>query len=262
MPDTTIIDVDSYFAFVERNAFIPEPPQERIYIGDGAFRQIGCAVVKTLIKRLGLKPTDEVIDIGSGIGRVALPLTQWLNGEGRYLGIEIVTEGVSWCIETITSRYPNFRFLHADLQNDYYNPHGQGSSAQFHLREDPASFDIAIFASVFTHLAADDADAWLGHVSRVLRPGGKVWASWFIMTEETQENCRIGRSTIGLGYQEDGVFWQTPEKNPGAVGYSVDKMREMFSRHGFTVESQALGSWCTRGLMNAGYQDETVLAKA
>jgi len=246
MPDISALDIDTYFSLVERNAFIPEPPKERIYIGDGQFREIGCAIAKAVIKTAGLRQQSAVLDIGSGIGRLALPLTQWLNAEGRYLGIEIGTEGVSWCIENITAKYPNFRFIHADIQNDYYNPAGQGTSAGFRLQGDPGTFDIAVFASVFTHLNAVDAEAWLSHVSKALRPDGRVWSTWFSMDDETTRNCRAGKSTIGLCYEEDGVFWQGADKSPGAVGCAPWKMRELFERHGFTVLKSYVGTWCER----------------
>jgi SAM-dependent methyltransferase len=261
MADIPNLDVDAYFSFVQRNAFIPEPPKDRMFVGDGQFREIGCAIVKALIKTVGLRQKSALLDIGSGIGRVALPLTQWLDSTGRYVGIEIVAEGVSWCIENISAKYPNFRFIHADIRNDYYNPTGQGTSANFQLPGNPESFDVAVFASVFTHLDSADADAWLNHVSKALRPAGRVWSTWFSMDEEAIHNCRVGKSTIGLGYEEYGVFWQTPEKSPGAIGYAPWKMREMFERYGFSITSWTHGSWCHRAQEDGGYQDTVILEK-
>ncbi len=262
IPDATGFDVDTYFDMVEQNAFIPEPPKERVYIGDGDFRRNGCDIARAIIKLAGLAPDAAVLDIGSGIGRLALPLTQWLTPQGRYLGVEIVTEGVSWCIENITAKYPNFRFIHADLWNNYYNPTGQGSSAAFRLPDPDGTFDVAAFASVFTHLDATDADAWLGHVAKALRPGGHVWSTWFIMDEETTQNCAAGKATISLSYTEDGVYWQTAEKDVGAVGFAPWKMAEMFERHGFRIVQQTRGTWSNRTAPDGGYQDVTLLQKS
>ena len=111
MQEAAGLDIEAYFSLVERNAFIPEPPKQRIYTGDADFRKIGCGIVKALIRNVDLQPHSAVLDIGSGVGRVALPLTQWLDSAGRYVGVEIVTEGVSWCIENISAKYPNFYFI-------------------------------------------------------------------------------------------------------------------------------------------------------
>lgn len=178
------------------------------------------------------------------------------------MGVEVVTEGVSWCIENISAKYPNFHFIHADLQNDFYNPAGHGTSANFRLPANFGTFDVAVFASIFTHLDAPDSDAWLGHVSQALRPGGRVWSTWFIMDDETIQLCREGKSTIRLAYEEMGVFWLTPERNSGAVGYAPWKMREMFEQHGLQVTSWLRGSWCERDeITGGGYQDEVILSK-
>lgn len=263
--ETEWMDLDAYFSRVEQNVFIPVPPKERVFIGgsgdSGEFRAIGCAIAKSLIQTTGLKPGHAVLEIGSGIGRVALPLTQWLEPPGRYVGVEIVTQGVAWCNEHITALYANFEFLHADLQNDYYNPGGQGTTIDFRLPVEPGSFDLAVFASVFTHLDATDADAWLRHVALALRPGGRVWGTWFLMDEATIAACREGRSTLGLNYEENGVFWQGPERSPAAVGFAPWKMQEMVERNGFNVEQRDFGNWCERPHAGGGYQDLVVLTR-
>lgn len=38
----------------------------------------------------GLKPSDRVLDVGCGIGRLAIPLTQYLDARGGYAGLDIV----------------------------------------------------------------------------------------------------------------------------------------------------------------------------
>ena len=256
------MNIDDYFLAVERNRFIPEPPPERVFVGTGGnFRNLGCTFVKALIKAVDLQPHSAVLDVGSGIGRLALPLTQWLSADTEYLGIEIVTEGVSWCIENITSRYPNFRFVHADIRNVYYNPTGQGTTADFRVPGEPTRFDIAVFLSVFTHLDAPDADAWIGHVAKFLKPGGRVFSTWFIMDDDAIRACSEGKTTQGLGYNEGGLFWQTAEKNPGVVGYEPRKIQEMVDRHGLVISSQSFGDWCQRGRVDGGYQDGVIMLK-
>ena len=114
---------------------------------------------------------------------------------------------------------------------------------------------------MFTHLNALDADAWLSHVFKALRPGGRVWSTWFCMDDEAIQSNKAGKTTINLGYEEDGVFWQTNERSPGAVGYALWKMQEMFDRHGFAVRSSTRGPWCERSNPTGGYQDAFVLLK-
>ena len=58
------------------------------------FVDVGCAVLGDLIAR-GLKPDSRVLEIGSGLGRIAYPMTFFLD-EGEYVGLEIVKDSVEF----------------------------------------------------------------------------------------------------------------------------------------------------------------------
>src|SRR3954470_20703716 len=80
-------DLDFLTRHVVRNRFIPEPPPELRFVGDGDFRAIGAEFLGLFARLGGLRPGDAVIDIGCGIGRMALPLTQYLDpASARYDG--------------------------------------------------------------------------------------------------------------------------------------------------------------------------------
>jgi protein-L-isoaspartate O-methyltransferase len=61
---------------VERNRFLPAPAPESVFVGDGDYRAIGAEYLGHFVRLGGLKPSDRVLDIGCGIGRMAVPLTQ------------------------------------------------------------------------------------------------------------------------------------------------------------------------------------------
>ena len=108
------------------------PPRGMIFIGSGDFREMGNTLRDQLVELGGLQPRHRVLDVGCGIGRVAVPLTGYLSREGSYEGFDIVRSGIRWCNRRIGSRYPNFRFIHVDLKNDLYNLHRKGGQ-EFHL---------------------------------------------------------------------------------------------------------------------------------
>jgi len=57
----------------KRNPLIP--PRHLIFIGDGDYENTGKEFLHYFVKLAGLKPDDKVLDIGCGIGRMAVPLT-------------------------------------------------------------------------------------------------------------------------------------------------------------------------------------------
>ncbi len=73
-----------FFDFVKgKNPLIP--PRSMIFIGDGDYEKTGTEFLE-YFKDLGkLKPTDKVLDVGCGIGRMSVPLTKYLSSGGGVL---------------------------------------------------------------------------------------------------------------------------------------------------------------------------------
>lgn len=106
------------------------PPIERMRFryarkgGRGHFRSVSGAIVNQFVQYCDLQPDEHVLDVGSGVGRIALGLTDFLTRNARYEGFDVDAEGITWCQQNITPRYPNFRFQIADVANPVYHPEG------------------------------------------------------------------------------------------------------------------------------------------
>src|SRR5688500_2548525 len=97
------------------------PPMELQKFVGGDYKEVGDEFLRHLIQLCELKPHDAVLDIGSGSGRIAVPLTRYMSHEGMYRGFDVSVEGIKWCRENITSRFRNFEFEAADINNGTYN---------------------------------------------------------------------------------------------------------------------------------------------
>ena len=148
-------ELDWLAEHIVRDRFLPCPPPDRIFVGDGAFLPIGAEFLKWFVRLGGLAPYERVLDLGCGIGRMAVPLTQYLEA-GSYDGVDIVSEGISWCTQNITSRYENFRFHRLDLAHAIYNPSGKQATKDLRLPFKDAAFDFVFMTSVVPHLHADE----------------------------------------------------------------------------------------------------------
>jgi len=96
---------DIIYLFKDRNSMVP--PKSMIFIGDGDFEKIGLNYKRHFIELANLQPNNRVLDVGCGIGRMAIPLTDYLSPEGEYWGFDIVKKGIEWCQTRIT---PKFKF--------------------------------------------------------------------------------------------------------------------------------------------------------
>ena len=130
------------------------PPRGLIYTGSGDFRAQGEKMRQYFVELAGLQPHHRVLDVGSGIGRIAAPLTDYLDEQGSYEGFDVVEVGVRWCEKAISRRFPNFRFKYVDLDNDLYRS-GGGSAADFRFPYADEDFDFVVLTSVFTHMLPD-----------------------------------------------------------------------------------------------------------
>lgn len=83
------------------------------------FQDIGQAFVRECKEYCHLLPNSNFLDIGSGIGRIAIPLTDYLSSTGKYEGFDIMPANVQWCQDNITTRHPGFCFKVADIFNNY-----------------------------------------------------------------------------------------------------------------------------------------------
>src|SRR5436190_20773342 len=99
-----------------------------------------------------LEASHRVLDVGCGCGRMAIPLTRYLDATGSYEGFDIAATAIDYCRRQITPRHPNFRFKVADIHNGTYNPAGRTSAANFAFPYEQGEFDFAFATSVFTHL--------------------------------------------------------------------------------------------------------------
>lgn len=243
-------------------AGIPMPPEKDIFPGNASnFEKAGREFLGHFKDLCGLQPGDRVLDVGCGIGRMAIPLTGYLSREGSYEGFDVVARGVRWCQENVTPRYPNFRFQLADVHNERYNRGGGYEAREYEFPYEDESFDFVFLASVFTHMPPEEVDHYLSEISRVLKPGGRCLISYFLLNEESLRLIEEGRS--GRDFKPStGIYRVIDPENPEhAVGYDEEYVLGLHEKHGLKpVRPPGYGAWCGRKEF-LSYQDIVVATK-
>src|SRR5262249_22985784 len=148
------------------------------------------------------------------------------------------------CQQHITPAFPHFQFTHADVFHPAYNPRGRipGRDCIFPCKD--ASFDFVFLTSVFTHLLPAEVARYLGQVQRVLRPGGRLLATFFLLNRETRAFMLQERSLYCFDRPGPG-FWAASTHCPeAAVAYEEVDIRRMLGDSGLRVcEPVYHGSW-------------------
>jgi SAM-dependent methyltransferase len=229
------------------------PPRRLQFVGAGDFVATGDEFLGHLTDLAGLTPSSDVVDIGCGIGRIARPLATYLT-TGSYAGFDVDPRGIAWC----AARYPSerFSFARADLHNARYNPAGTASARDYRFPYADDRFDVAVMTSVVTHLQAAEAEHYLAEALRVLRPGGRLLATFFLLDDDSRAALRAGRTTIPfpIDTEEADMAVADPDLPEEAVAFD-----ERWVRARLDVRSIDPGTWRGRPSAPArSYQDIVV----
>lgn len=236
------------------------PPRGLIFIGSGDFVEQGKHLLQLVIDHTGLTPKGTILDVGCGIGRLAVPLTRYMNKEGRYEGFDIVKTGIDWCNKNIASKYPNFHFLWVNLKNDLYNLSTSQESTSFIFPYPTNSFDSIVLTSVFTHMLPRDVKHYLNQINNVLRPDGKCLATFFILNEEIKAKMSNNKTEFNFKYPYDGYYLMDSKVKEANVAYEESLLRAMIDECGLKISFLDRGRW-TGHKNSLDFQDVVIIEK-
>lgn len=247
------------------------PPRGMIYTGSGDFVKAGNWWRNFFMEQAGLKPSHHVLDVGSGIGRIARGLTFFVKNMehpdnlgtvgGTYDGFDAIKLGVDWCTKNITSQHPHFRFQYVPLENDLYRNDGQ-NAAQFTFPYPDDSFDFVILTSVFTHMLPDEVARYLSEIQRVMVKGGTCVATFFILNETTKH---LLKSKTDFHFPFDyGHYALMDDKVKAAnVAFDATFLEKTIAKNGLMIDKKIDGFWRLGRRKNdvQDFQDVLVLKK-
>ena len=222
------------------------PPKRMIFVGPGDFQNIGNHFFQIFVNHGGLKKTDKVLDVGCGIGRMAIPLTRYLDESATYEGFDIVPEGIGWCRKNITPRFKNFQFVKADIYNKNYNPGGRLRATEFRFPYDDKQFDFVFLTSVFTHMIPEEIEHYFSEISRVLKQNGTCLITFFLENPESRTYLAAGESALDFQYQFPGFLSNNIEVPEAAVCYPENYITGLYQKNHLAIASRHYGAWCGR----------------
>jgi SAM-dependent methyltransferase len=212
-------------------------------------------------------PIDKdasVLEVGCGVGRDAIQLGEHLSSRGAYVGIDIIRPSIEWCQANITSRHPNFTFHHLNIRSQIHNSGGALRVRDVELPVSSASADRIILQSVFTHMFYDDIIHYLKEFRRILKPGGKVVASFFVIDDEVRKmiDANGGDPSFDLKFASpygEGCFINDERYPEGAVAFDPRRLERMLAKSRMVLDQPIhSGFWCGRQGVTDG-QDIAVL---
>jgi SAM-dependent methyltransferase len=224
------------------------PPKAHIFTGGVLdFAASGKRTLETICSVTDLNPSSHILDVGCGIGRLAIAMPDFLDANGGYEGFDIVPEGIEWCKQHIVSPHDNIHFTLADVYNKEYNPKGSRQPANYQFPYEDETFDVAVLLSVFTHMLPVDVDRYVGEIARVLKRNGRICASYYLITPESLQLMNSGRGFMFFKHNL-GSHWIQSKRVPElGVAYDERYLRGIYAKHGLSDPPDIhFGRWCGR----------------
>ena len=228
--------------YVRHRGHVLPPPQMRRrmcgseYASNDFFLDSGSAEAKRLISRLAYTRNSNVVEIGSGLGRLAIGLLREA-GAVEYWGFDANKPWIAWCRKHIERSRPSFRFIHVDVENDLYNPHGATAGDDFRFPLPDGHADIVYMWGVFTNMRLNDARIYVSEISRLLRDGGRAFLTAFVEPNVQPESINPA------GYVDYECTAPLHD-----VRYAQDALFSMFAEHALAIDEIAYhgGTHCNQ----------------
>lgn len=205
--------------------------------GGQLFVEQGVYMVNLLEKYAGLTQHSNVLEIGCGCGCAAIALTNKLTA-GTYRGMDIDMVSIDACKNNSWFNGQPFDFEWMDIYSAQYNPKGQVGSSEFVFPYSSESADLVFLFSVFTHMLPRDVERYMSEIHRILKPGGKMLASIFIM--DHGYDC----SSISFPYAREGYRLHQESVPERAVGYYQTLLEDLCKSSSLKMCGEPiLGNW-------------------
>ena len=208
------------------------------------FKKSGDEFLKYYKDLCDFKPEQNILDVGSGIGRKTIPLIRYINKNGRYNGLDISKIGINWCKNNISTKHENFVFKHIDVHNKIYNPNGRILASDLIFPYDSNCFDLVVANSLFTHMLPKDINNYLKEISRVLKYGGKCFCTFFLLEKKLFNTFIPNSSSPNFQYKYNNYRTNNKRAHEDAVCYPENFIFNLLETNNLiVVEPINYGAW-------------------
>ncbi|MEM4934973.1 MAG: class I SAM-dependent methyltransferase [Candidatus Aenigmatarchaeota archaeon] len=225
------------------------------------FINVGKSILPEIVYRCKITPEKNVLDLGCGCGRFAIPFTS-KEFKGSYYGIDIWQDGIIWCENNLSTLNPNLKFIHLKIDNPYYfEEFKQNVRNKFDLVKfiEPSSIDAVFAISTFTHLIYEDIIEYFSELKKILKKGAIAYFTFFVIDEfffEYRERTGKFKHVEKVG---DGIYYGYKYQDFFA-GYTKELLMNIFKEHNFKVLGFEPGRWAEKPGSKM-YQDTFYLMK-
>ena len=208
--------------------------------------------------QLELSPNGRILDIGSDWGQLAIALDSYLDLSGEYEGFDPQREHVLWAKENLMPSHNSCAFHIANIRNRFYNPDGALDPTTFRFPYDDGRFDVVVAHSLFPYMLPAEFEHYVAEMTRVLKPGGRFFATFFLVDEESRQGIACRAEPHCFRYHAGEITTAGPNRG-GLAAYEEGYVRDVISGSGMKIAQTVRGTW--RGHLDTGFEEDIVFGR-
>jgi len=98
-----------------------------------------------------------------------------------------------------------------------------------------------------------DLENYLFEINRVLRPEGILFSTFFLITDDSLNGIKNGKSAFKFPHKKGNCYLEYPTIPEAVVGYEEKFIISTITKYGFCIPSIHKGSWCGREMAETGH---------
>jgi len=239
------LPVDAFDSITGRR---PEgvPPRRKILVSYDEYLNEGEKYL-TYFQELGdLQPDHSMLEAGCGTGRMALPLTHFLNKKGEYYGFDDAKGDINWCKKNISEKHPNFHFQYTGSENRTSGTSTIADATHLVFPYENAQFDFVFLSSVLTYLKPAEVENHINEIGRVMKPGAISLMTFFIVNCLSEDLMIKKPTQMHFPFNKGFYRLRSLEADKKQIAYDEEWILEKLQKAGLKMVSIQYGSWCGR----------------
>jgi len=236
-------------------------PKGKLFVGGGDFEKVGNEFFQYFKEFCNLQPNHKILDVGCGMGRMAIPLLNFLENNGSYEGFDVFYDGIKWARKKISKKHSNFNFSFVNIYNSEYNPKGTLQAFEYKFPYPDRQFNFIFATSLFTHLLPESIENYFAEINRVLKLGGKCLFTFLLLNNKSNRLILEKKSMIKFEHSENNYQVMRKKVPEHTIAYDESFVMEIYKKYNFKIIEPILyGSWCGRKKF-VSFQDIIVASK-
>lgn len=198
--------------------------------------------VNFVIQQTQLQSQSRVLEIGCGVGRLALSIADHVK-EGHYDGLDVDYKSIDWCRTHLSTPTQNNCQFHQLLQESQQVESNGFRLSKVRFPYEDEQFDVVYSTTTFVHLPPDEVQQYLAEISRVLKKNGCCLLMFFLWNQLIEQMIKNKKTNLKSTTHHEHYKSMTNYANESANAFHENTVYQWHQQANLTINEVVYGRW-------------------